>query len=149
MDEAKLQEAVAAREAAETKLAEAQAANETLAAENARLREGEILRAAEACVAENLPAELPELTKARLLESLPKKPIVKDGALDKDAFKEAIDAAVMREVEYLAGITESGKIRGMGAGKADSEGADRQSLKESFMRAGLSEEQAEIAAAGR
>lgn len=149
VDEKQLQEAQAAREAAETKLAEAQAANETLAAENARLREGEILREAEACVAENLPAELPDLTKARLLESLPKKPIVKDGALDKDAFKEAIAAAVMREVEYLAGITESGSIRGMGAARTDGSQSSRQALKESFMRTGMTEEQAEAAAAGR
>lgn len=149
VDETKLQEAEAARTAAETKLAEATAENATLKDELARLREGEIMREAAAFVADSLPDELPELTRARLQESLAAKPVLKDGALDKEAFKEAIDAAVKVELEYLAGITESGKIRGMGAGKADSEGADRQSLKESFMRAGLSEDEAEIAAQGR
>ncbi len=152
----KLQEAEAAREAAETKLAEAQAENATLketndqlAQENARLKEGEILREAKAYVAESLPAELPELTRARLQESLEKRPVVKDGALDTEAMKEAIDAAVKTEVEYLAGITESGKIRGMGATQQPGETPDKQALKESFMRTGMTEEQAEIAAQGR
>lgn len=156
VDESKLQEAVAAREAAETQLKEAnekiaglEAEKTTLAEKVARLEEGELLRETRAFVAESLPAELPDLTKARLLETLSVKPIVKDGALDREAMKEAVDAAVKTEVEYLAGITESGTIRGMGAGQTETEDTDKQALKESFMRAGLTEEQAEIAAQGR
>ncbi|MBN1320158.1 MAG: hypothetical protein JXA87_04865, partial [Thermoleophilia bacterium] len=157
VDEKQLQEAVAAREAAETKLKEAtekltalEAEHTTLKEESARLKEGAILREAEAFVAQALPEDLPELTRARLLESLAKKPPVKDGALDKEAFKEAIDAAVKVELDYLAGVTESGTIRGMGAAAQGSESRDdRKALKESFVRAGLSEQEAELAAAGR
>jgi len=40
--------------------------------------------------------------------------VLADGALDRDAYKAAIEAAVKAEVEYLAQITESGKVKGMG-----------------------------------
>lgn len=114
VDETKLREAEAARDAA---LAEAQAAKEraeALEAENARLKEADVLREARAFVAEALPADLPELTRKRLLETLAAKPVLADGALDRDAYKAAIEAAVRAEVEYLAQITESGKVKGMG-----------------------------------
>jgi hypothetical protein len=114
VDETQLREAEAARDAA---LAEAQAAKEraeALEAENARLKEADVLREARAFVAEALPADLPELTRKRLLETLAAKPVLADGALDRDAYKAAIEAAVRAEVEYLAQITESGKVKGMG-----------------------------------
>ena len=41
------------------------------------------------------------------------------GALDREAYKAAIEAAVKAEVEYLAQITESGKVKGMGGAPAD------------------------------
>jgi hypothetical protein len=117
-----LQEAQAAREAAETKLTEARTElaqardeNPRLKEENARLREGEILGEARAFVAELLPADLPEITRARLLESLAARPVVKDGSLDREAFKAGVEAAAKAEGKYLAQISGRGKIRGMGA----------------------------------
>jgi hypothetical protein len=150
VDEQKLQEAQAARDAAETKLkeaesklTEAQTEIETLKAENARLREGEILREAKAVVAKALPEDLADVTKTRLLEALSKNPPVKDGALDKDALTATVTEAVKAEVEYLAKISESGRIKGMGGTPAP---ADKTALKETwkakYRSEGYSEEQA-------
>src|SRR5690606_21715705 len=82
--------------------------------ELARLREATILREAREFVAASLPADLPQLTRTRLVESLAKNPPTKDGALDQEAFATQITEAVKAEVDYLASITGSGHIRGMG-----------------------------------
>lgn len=125
--------------------------------ELARLREADILREARTFVSATLPVSLPQLTRDRLIESLGKAPVLKDGQLDKEAFKATISEAVKAEVEYLAKVTGSGAIRGMG--ETLQEGADaagvtkpedaQASLKESFALLGLSESAAEIAAKGR
>ncbi len=117
-------------------------------AEAARLREALLLREAADFVRESLAtAKLPDLTKARLAESLSAKPITKDGALDKDAFRKAIDEAVKAEADYLAKVTGSGKIKGLGGDEAPAfnEGA----LVESFKAMGMSDTAAKLAAQGR
>ncbi|MBN1629630.1 MAG: hypothetical protein JW990_07700 [Thermoleophilia bacterium] len=157
VDEKQLQEAVAAREAAETKLNEAtdkvtalEAEKTTLSEKVARLEEGEILREAKAYVAETLSSELPEMTKQRLVETLSKNPPVKDGALDKESFSEAIEKAQTEEIKYLVAMSESGRIKGMGSsGETDTTTTDREALVESFERTGMTHEQAVIAAQGR
>jgi hypothetical protein len=131
VDDKELQEAKAAREAAEAKLAESATENETLKAENARLKEAEILREARVFVGKELPADMADITRARLLETLSKNPPVVDGALDEAAYKTAIESAVKAEVEYLAGITESGAIRGMGSRPAPS-ATDKAALAEQW-----------------
>lgn len=153
MSEQELQEAQAAREAAEKELAEAKEAQAAAEAENARLKETEILRESVAFVDLTLPKTVEgiapavwELTRARLAESLKAAVVVADGAIDTGAFKEAIDVAVAAEVAYLAQITESGKVRGMGPG---GDASTKPDLKESFRALGLSEAEAETAARGR
>jgi len=155
VDEKQLQEAQAAREAAETKLTEAMAENATLKEANARLRAAELLRESKAYVAEQVPAKIEgivqgvwDITRARLLDTLEGKAVITDGALDKDATKAVIEAAVLTEREFLAKIAESGTIRGMGEG-ASAGGESTAALKERFLALGLSEEAAEIAARGR
>jgi len=140
-------DALAAKDAEVASLTEANAQKD---AELVRLRDGQLLMEARAFVAATLPADLPELTHARLLESLSVKPIVKDGALDTDAFKLAIDEAVKAEVAYLAKVTGSGRVTGMGGGTVDVTEADTEgALEKAFAGFGLSADEAKIAAAGR
>jgi len=131
---------------------EAQALREALAelkAENARLKETILLREAKDFVAEVLAKiQMPDLTRARLTESLAAKPPIKDGELDKDAFSASIEEAAKAEVDYLAKISGSGKIHGMGSVPPME---DRMALKESFavlyQRQGMAKEEAERLAA--
>lgn len=120
--------------------------------ENARLSEAMLLRDARDFVAGRLKAAVvPDVTKARLAESLSANPPVKDGALDTAAFAETIDQAVAAEVEYLkqAGYG-AGKVEGMGSNGAQAEPVRfKAQLVESFKAMGLDQRQAEIAAEGR
>ena len=116
-------------------------------AETARLREALLLReAADFVTATLATAKLPDLTKQRLAESLSKSPSVKDGALDKDAFKAVIDEAVKAEAEYLAKIG-NGRIVGMGGSEAPA--FNEATLVESFKALGMSDTGAKLAAQGR
>lgn len=121
--------------------------------EIARLKEAILLTEASTIVSEVLgKLNLPDLTRARLQESLAKSPVVKDGAIDKAAFATKISEAVKAEVEYLARVTGSGVIKGMGgagAGGAVNLDEASKSLEASFRGMGLSESAAKIAAKGR
>ena len=84
--------------------------------ELARLREGALLReAADMASAALAKQEMPDVTRARLVEMLRMNPPVKDGALDRDALTRRIDEAVKTEAEYLAKVMGSGRITGMGS----------------------------------
>jgi len=116
-------------------------------AETARLREALLLREAADFVNTSLAtAKLPDLTKARLAESLSKSPITKDGVLDKDGFKKAIDEAVKAEAEYLAKLG-NGRIVGMGG--SETPAFDEAALAKTFQALGMSEAGAKVAAQGR
>ena len=136
----------------EKKLAEAQKALEEAKAENARLKEAQLLVEAKTFVeAKVKDAKIPDLTKARIVESLGKSPVVKDGKLDEAAYTAAIEAAVKTEAEYLAKLG-AGKIEGMGAGAS---GGQTKTLEETdkelvagFMRLGMSEAEAKAAVKG-
>ena len=141
-----LQEAQAARTAAETQLAEARAENTTLKEELARYRQAELMSQAVTFIEESVPKTLEgvaldvwAISRERLTESLKTKVTVKDGALDKEAFKPIIEAALKAECEFLAKITESGKIRGMGGSTQTTADADRAALKESWKKKYLAE----------
>jgi len=117
-------------------------------AEAARLREALLLReAADFVTATLATAKLPDLTKARLAESLSKSPVHKDGMLDKDAYKAKIDEAVKAEADYLAKLG-NGRIAGLGGGN-DAPAFSEAGLVESFKALGLSESAAKLAAQGR
>lgn len=139
-------DALTAKEAEVATLTEANAAKDT---ELARLREGQLLAEARAFVAATLPTDLPELTHARLTESLSVKPVVKDGALDTAAYKTAIEEAVKSEVAYLAKVTGSGRVTGNGGSVDVTEADTDAALEKSFAGFGLTEAEASIAARGR
>jgi hypothetical protein len=151
MDE--LQEAQAARTTAETALKEANTKVTALETEVARYREADLMKEAatytEATVPKTIEGIAPavwELTRARLVETLKAKAPVKDGALDKDAYKTLVEATVKTEVEFLAKLTEGGRITGMG-GEVPVADADKTALREAhkknFRDQGYSEDQAE------
>lgn len=103
----------------EKKLAEAEKALAEARAENARLKEAQTLVQAKAFVeAKVAPAQIPDLTKARIVEALAAAPVLKDGAIDEIAYAAAIEAAVKREAEYLAKVIGTGRVRGMGGDPA-------------------------------
>ena len=148
VSEQELKEARDALTAEQTKSADA-------LAENARLREGTILREARDVATEALgKAELPAVTRERLIEAVAKDPSahIKDGKLDRASFETAITEAVRAEAAYLAKITGSGQIRGMGsAGGADVQVEESTKRLEAALGRGfgLSETGAKIAAGGR
>lgn len=93
---------------------------------------------AQAAIKEAIAAsKLPEPAKTRLLEKFA-------DALDSKGLDEAIKA----ERDYIADITESGKVKGLGPKNNDSK-KTHEALVEGFMSTGLTKEEAEIAATGR
>ena len=80
-------------------------------------------------------AELPDAAKERLIERF------------KDAESaEGIEEAIKSEVDYIAKLSEAGKVKGLGVTKSDPE-KDKKALKESFKKTyiaqGKSEKEAE------
>jgi hypothetical protein len=124
-------------------------------AELARFREGAILREARdvATAALAKVTDLPEITRERLIEAVSRDPSahITDGKLDVAAFEAAIVEAVKTEAAYLAKITGSGRVAGLGAA------GDGTKVEESTKRLeaalgrgfGLSEAAAKSAAGGR
>lgn len=83
----------------------------------ARMQEALVLRDARDVAAETLRAiEMPDMTRARLQESVTANPPVKDGALDREAFVASVKEAATAELAYIAGLSGGGAIRGMGTG---------------------------------
>jgi len=80
-------------------------------------------------------AELPDAAKERLIERF------------KDAESaEGIEEVIQSEVDYIAKLSEAGKVKGLGASKANTD-KDKEALKESFKKSyiaqGETEEEAE------
>ena len=162
MDE--LQEAQRKLAEAEAKLVEANATLVdrdativTLTTENAQYRERELLVKARGIVETAVTAaKLPDITKARLTETLASNPPVVDGAIDEAKYTEAITAAIDEAATEVAAIA-GGKVQGMGlaglAGNDAGHTALYESLKRRYLEAGLSEAEAEkratLAAKGR
>lgn len=85
-------------------------------------------------------AELPDAAKARLIEQY------KD-AESADGIVESIQA----EKDYIAKLSESGNVKGLGASKPenDDDEKSKKALKESYIRSGMSEADADVAVNGR
>ena len=152
MDEKELREAQGRAEAAEKELTELKEAQGKQTTELVRLQEAGVLREARVVVTEILGKveHLPEITAKRLVESLSKSPPTKDGVLDRDPYEKAIDEAVQDEIAYLAKLTESGSVKGMGGAGGDDDEEREKRLKESFITImGGDEKLAELAVAGR
>jgi len=119
-----------------------------------RLREAQVIQEAGKIVAKALEkSTLPEITKTRLLESVPKRAQLKDGKLDEAAFGPIVTEAIKTETDYVAKLTESGKVKGMGGSSTGgSETLTEAALKERtemYIDLGMTKEAAEIAAKGR
>lgn len=126
--EEKLQEAQDALAKTEADKTEAQA-------EIARLKEAAMLAKAKDIMNETLAKQdIPETTKARLVESLTKNPPIKDGELDEETYKATIEEAVKAEMAYIAELAGAGAVRGMGGGAADTAEATKVASKESWIR---------------
>jgi hypothetical protein len=151
MQEIQASEATKTKEADHAKLLKE---SQDMKIELDRLREAQVIQEAGKIVAKALEkSTLPEITKARLIESVPKSARMKDGKLDEAAFTEAVTAAVKTETDYVAKLTESGKVKGMGGSSiGGSETLTESALKERtemYIDLGMTKEAAEIAAKGR
>lgn len=150
MDEKDKAELVSLREAA-AKTVETEKKLQEAETELARHREVALVREASVLAAAQLrETTLPELTQERLVASVSARPPVKEGALDKDAFKALIERAAKDEAEYLAKLG-GGRITGMGSsgGAHVDEAALDRSIEANFRELGLSEAGAKLATAGR
>jgi len=157
-DATKLQEALTAKDTelseTKTKLNEVESKLAEANTELARYREGDIVREAQAHItAKVADAQVPDMTKTRIVENLSKNPTAKEGKLDTEALDTAIEEAVKIEAEYLANVVGSGKVKGLGESAGES---DQEEVKESeaklqgaFSRMGLSEEGVKTATSGR
>lgn len=124
--------------------------------EIARLREATLFREARDVATVAIGRyDLPDITRARLVESLAKNPPLTEAkALDVAALTTRVEEAVKAEVEYLARATGigDGQVRNLGEAASAStvtpEEAEKQ-LTSAFQRMGLSESAAKQAAAGR
>jgi hypothetical protein len=134
----------------EQEIKDLQEAKQTAETELARLREVLLLREAkDVAAAELAKSEMPEVTRARLLESLAAKPVISEGKLDVPAYTALIEKTVKDELTYLAGVTGSGKITGMGGSNGRQTAGDVTKLAEAMQKLGLSESAAKAAAQGR
>lgn len=130
----------------EKQLKEANDRLATLEQENARLREGLLLREGAEFVAGQLASStLPQVTRERLASQLIVNLPLNGGVLDKVVFAQRITEAVKAETDYLAQVAGygAGKIAGMGSpvtAQKDDDSAKR--LQESLQALGLSEKSA-------
>lgn len=120
--------------------------------ENARLRESLALQGARSVVQRKLASiTMPEMTRARLTESLVLRATVKDSALDVAALEALCVSEAKAEMDYLAGVG-SPRVVGMGAPSA---GGEKKEVSEADLGKrfqsllGLSEAGAAVALAGR
>jgi hypothetical protein len=128
-----------------------------------RLAEGQLIRDAGEIVTREVSKRktLPEMTSARLIESLKRaciNPPLKEGKIDEPAIVAMVEAAVKAEQTYLTEVLGLGKVVGMGgttadaaADKADAETVKESeaSLLESFKSMGMSDKTAQLAVSGR
>jgi len=149
-NEQELKEARDALAAKEAEMATLTEANDEKDLELARLRESELLRESRTFVTQALAGvEMPELTRVRLTETLSARPAIKDGALDTDGMTAAVESAVKAELEYLAKVTGSGRVTGMGDDGDIAVAETAAALAATFQGLGLSEAEAKTAVRGR
>ncbi len=111
---------------------------ETLKSKVSEAEKDKAIAEAQAVIKEAVDkAELPEAAKERLIERF------------KDAESaDGITEAIQSEVDYIAKLSEAGKVKGLGPTKTNTE-ADHKALVESFKGLGMSDEEAETATKGR
>lgn len=150
MSEQELQEANARATKAEADLAALRESNAKTELELTRMREAGLQFEARRLATDGLArANLPDVTKARMVESLSKNPPTKDGAINTEAFAKQVVEAAREEAEYLAKATGSGRVNGMGGAVTGGLEESSKKLNDAFQRLGLSESGAKVAAQGR
>lgn len=133
-------------------LASAETKVTALETENARLRESLVLRDARGVVEAKLKTiTMPDMTRARLVESLTPRATVKDGALDVAALEALCLAEAQKEMAYLSSATGGFRVSGFGAAPVgEPKPVDQAALAGRLQSVlGLSEAGAKVAAAGR
>lgn len=175
-DSMDLQEAIAARDAAErdrdaanaeleetkTTLEEVTSERDSLKEDVARFSEAQMLTEAKTYARSRIEeaklpgdAKLPDVTITRLVESLGSNPPTdEDGKINKTKFDEMLVEGIKSEVEYLTTVTGGGKIRGMGGGEGESSHEESQEdfqkrMDSAFSTMGLSESARKHAVGGR
>ena len=121
--------------------------NATLVDSTKRLTEALALRDGKALIEAQVATEaakLPDVTRARLVESLVGRIPVKDGKLDDAGLKVLVSESITAEAEYVAKIapTKAG-ISGMGQAPTVGSASFKESLKAAYMRNGMAAERAE------
>ncbi len=115
----------------------------------ARMQEALVLRdAADTARTEVGRTDLPDITKARLVESLAQNPPTKDGEYDRAAHTARITEAVKAERDYVNRLIGSGQIRGMGRSEPTERDYDAE-LVEAFRDMGHDEATAKALAGGK
>lgn len=149
MDDQERRDLTERAERAERELAEARTACEGERTRRERAEERAAIMEAKAVITTKLAeSNLPDVTRQRLEKGLVAGvKLTEDGAFDHDAFVSLVETSVAEERAYIDGLSEAGKVRDQGApsGAAGLEAAQLR-LTESYMRQGMTEDQAKRAA---
>ena len=131
----------------EEKITELEGQITTLTKERDDLKEAALKAEKDKLVAEAQATIKEAVDKAELPEAA-KEVLIKRFATAESA--DGIDEAIQAEVDYIAKLTEAGKVKGLGATKSDP-AKDKEALKESFrkMHPEWTDEQIETAVTGR
>lgn len=120
-------------------------------AELGRMKDAQTLSEARAIAATRLATtDLPDFVQERLVPQIAAKVVLKEGAIDTEAYEKVIDEAATKEAEYLSKLG-GGTIRGMGVSAPTETDVTKldESLAASFGKLGLSEAGVKVAVAGR
>jgi hypothetical protein len=127
---------------------------QNLATQNTRLVEAAALSEAGTYAAQLLAGvNLPQMVKDRVAQAVQSQATLKEGALDREAFRALVEATAKTEANYLASVTGYGHVR-LPGGDLDLFEADKvptateaeASLTEAFQALGMTAEAAKIAA---
>lgn len=109
----------------ETELDEVKKDNNDLGTRAARAEGALNIIKAQEAVKEMLDnVELPAAAKTRIVTKFAMDAPMKEGELDKDALKEAVEAEVKVEAEYIEAVTPQGKVTNQGGQAKESDGAE-------------------------
>ncbi len=149
MDDQERRDLTERAERAERELSEARTALEGERTRRERAEERAAIMEAQGVITAKLAeSDLPDVTRQRLAKTLSGGvKLTEAGAFDREAFTSLVEASVAEERAYIDGLNEAGKVRDQGApsGAAGLEAAQKK-LTESYLRQGMTEDQAKRAA---
>jgi DNA-directed RNA polymerase beta subunit len=140
-------------EAEKQELKEARTTASNLQQQVTRLQESFVLRDGRDLVKDLVEAaDIHPRQKAKIVADSRTLVVIKEGALDVDATKAAVNERIKEATELLAELTNSGAVRGMGASikeSATDPAKSEANLKEALQDLGLPEGVVNIAVKGR